>query len=55
MGKTAPYVANSAARGSTPKCDTAAAMLAVCGYALAAVPVSDLPPSAIVIDPPGRV
>lgn len=52
MGKTAPYVANSAARGSTPKCDTAAAMLAVCGYALAAVPVTDLPASALVIDPP---
>lgn len=54
LGKAAPYVANSASRGSTPRCDTEAAMLAVCGYALAAVPLADLPPSALVIDPPAQ-
>lgn len=52
MGRASTYVASAASRGSDPLTGTTAAMLAVCGYALAAVPVSDLPPSALVIDPP---
>jgi hypothetical protein len=51
MGRFDNYVAKIATRGSVPRCDTEAAMLAPCGYALAAVPVDDLPPSALVIDP----
>lgn len=51
MGKRDNYVSATTRRGSSPQCDTAAAMLEACGYALAAVPVDDLPPSALVIDP----
>jgi len=50
MGHARSYVARIATRGSTPRADTLAAMLAPCGYALAAVPVDDLPPSALVVD-----
>ena len=54
MGKATTYVATSSAKGTTPRADTLAAMLDVCGYVLAAVPADDVPPSAIVIDPPAR-
>ena len=54
MGKPGNYVSNGAARGSTPKADTLAAMLAPCGYVLAAMPRDDAPASALVIDPPAR-
>lgn len=54
MGKRDNYVAAVASRGSTPQADTLAAMLDVCGYALAAIPQSDLPDSALVIDPPNE-
>ena len=50
MGKTPGYVANAAARGSAPRVDTVARMADVLGYALALVPVGDVPASAIVID-----
>ena len=52
MGKTPGYVANGAARGSAPRVDTMARMADVLGYALALVPVDDVPPSAIVVDAP---
>lgn len=51
MGKRANYVSSIASRGSSPQCDTAAAMLQACGYALAAVPADELTSSALVIDP----
>lgn len=51
LGKSSTYVNNGDSRGSTPQADTLAAMLAVCGYKLAAVPADDLPASALVIDP----
>lgn len=54
MGKASSYLASAASRGSDPLTGTTAAMLAVCGYALAAVPLADLPPSALVIDPPAQ-
>lgn len=54
MGRGRTYANRIAARGSTPQADTLAAMLDVCGYALAAVPVDDLPASALVIDPRGQ-
>lgn len=50
MGKAATYVATMAGKGSAPRVDTAARMADVLGYALALVPVDDVPPSAIVID-----
>lgn len=52
MGKPASYVSNGRARGSSPQCNTMAAMLGVCGYRLAAIPSEDVPESALVIDPP---
>ena len=52
MGKNDNYFASVVARGSTPKADTLAAMLDVCGYSLAAVPNASLPDDALVIDPP---
>ena len=54
MGKADSYVAVVANKGTDPSTANAAAMLAPCGYALAAVPVDDLPPSALVIDPAER-
>lgn len=54
LGKADSYVASGATRGSTPKADTLAAMLDVCGYSLAAIPHADVPGSALVIDPPGQ-
>lgn len=52
MGKPSTYVNNGITRGSSPQCNTMAAMLDVCGYKLAAVPHADVPDSALVIDPP---
>lgn len=52
MGKNDNYFASVVARGSTPKADTLAAMLGVCGYSLAAIPHADVPGTALVIDPP---
>lgn len=50
MGRPASYVSTGMARGSSPRCDTMAKMAGVCGYALALVPLDDLPDSALVID-----
>ena len=50
LGKAPNYVNNSSSRGSTPRCDTMAAMLSVCGYALCAIPREDIPESAIELD-----
>ena len=52
LGKRPNYVSVYLNKGRDPSTATAAAMLAPCGYALAAVPVADLPASALVIDPP---
>ena len=51
MGKPSNYVSNGASRGSTPKADTLAAMLAACGWSLMAVPPNTEVPGAITIDP----
>lgn len=51
LGKRGNYVSAVASRGSTPQADTLAAMLGVCGYSLAAIPHTDVPNSALVIDP----
>ena len=51
LGKRANYFSSAASRGSIPKADTLADMLAPCGYVLAAVPADEVPASALVIDP----
>ena len=52
IGRASSYVSSAAARGSVPSVDNAAAMLAACGWSLVAVPSGDVPPSALVIEPP---
>ena len=52
MGKRSNYVSAIVSRGSTPQADTLAAMLAPCGYVLAAVPRDQVPAAALVIDAP---
>lgn len=54
LGKADSYISSGITRGSTPKADTLAAMLEVCGYKLAAIPAEDLPDTALVIDPPSK-
>lgn len=54
MDKPSNYVNNNISRGSTPKADTLAAMLDVCGWSLVAMPSDAVPPDALVIDPPPR-
>ena len=50
LGKTSPYVNNGIARGSTPKADTLADMLDVCGWSLVATPKGTEPPESLKID-----
>ena len=51
MGKTAQYVTSITTRNSTPKADTLARMLNVCGYSLYAIPDNEtVPDTAIKID-----
>ena len=52
LGHARSYVSAAISRGSVPSVDNAAAMLAACGWSLAAVPSGDVPPSALVIAPP---
>lgn len=54
LGKSPNYIASSVGRGSNMQADTLAGALAVCGYALAAVPFDSVPPDALVIDAPGE-
>ena len=49
MGVADNYVNKTIARGSTPKADTLARMLDVCGYGLYAMPYEDAPKDAIQI------
>lgn len=50
FGKAPAYVSSICTRGSTPRTDTLAKMLDVCGFALCAIPKSEVPSSAIVIE-----
>lgn len=50
MGKADNYISINISRGSTPKADTLADMLGVCGYVLAAIPSDEVPASALIID-----
>ena len=51
MGKTKNYISQTMSRGSTPKTDTLARMLDVCGYGLYAIPISEAPNGSIRITP----
>lgn len=51
MGLSRQYVSNTIARGSTPKADTLAKMLDVCGYGLYAMPKDKAPKDALQITP----
>jgi len=50
LGMSRQYVHTSLGRNSTPKADTLARMLGVCGYALCAVPLDSVPVDALVIE-----
>jgi hypothetical protein len=52
LGKAPSLVSAAKARGSYPLVTSAAAMLSACGYALVAIPASDVPSSALVIGAP---
>lgn len=52
LGKSKNYVSNRRSRGSVPLVTSAAAMLGACGYALVAMPASDVPRDALIIDAP---
>lgn len=49
MGMSRQYVSNTITRGSTPKADTLARMLNVCGYGLYAMPYDKAPKNALQI------
>ena len=50
MGKSDNYVSATLTNNSTPRADTLAKMLNVCGYRLAAVKDADITPEMLVID-----
>lgn len=49
LGKSAQYVTSTITQGSTPKADTLARMLDVCGYGLYAIPYDNAPSDALQI------
>ena len=51
LGHAKVYVAGAKSRGSVPSVDNAARMLGVCGYALCAIPHSDVTESMLQITP----
>ena len=53
-GRSATWLGASMARGSALTLPVAADLARVCGYTLALVPDREVPPGAIVIDPPAR-
>ena len=52
LGKSPTWLSATLARPGSSEATTVAAIADACGYSLALVPPSDVPPSAIVIDPP---
>lgn len=50
MGKSRQYVNNTITRGSCPKADTLANMLAVCEYNLCALPIEETPSNALLLE-----
>lgn len=54
LGKAPNYIANGVGKGASPRLDSATAMLAACGWSLAAMPSDAVPPDALVIDPPDQ-
>ncbi len=49
-GRSPEWLSATLARGTSPTLPVVASLAEPCGYALALVPVGDVPPSAIVID-----
>lgn len=49
MGNSAQYINATITQGSTPKADTLARMLDVCGYGLYAIPYEQAPKDALQI------
>lgn len=54
LGKSAQYVTAIVTQGSTPKADTLARLLDVCGYGLYAIPYGSEPDNAIQITDMGQ-
>lgn len=52
MGRSAAWLSNTLARPGSSTAETLAELAEVCGYRLCAVPVDDVPPSALIIDAP---
>ena len=50
-GRGAPWLGSMLHRGTVPTLGVAADVAAACGYAVAFVPMADLPPSALAVDP----
>ena len=51
-GRTPGWLTSTLTRGSAPTVTVAADLARACGYALAYVPVGQVPDAALVIDPP---
>ena len=54
MGRTRQYVNAVITQGSTPRADTLARMLDVCGYGLYAIPYADAPAGALQVTYEGQ-
>lgn len=52
MGKSVNYICATLARPGSVEAASLASLAAVCGHAVCLVPLEDVPPSALVIDPP---
>ena len=50
MGKSKNYMSQTISRGSTPKADTLAKMLGVCGHSLVAIPSDKVTGDMLVIE-----
>ena len=51
LGKNKTYINTAFAKGRTPRCDTLAKILGVCGYALYAVPKdAEMPDLALLVE-----
>lgn len=52
MGRSPNWLGATLARSGSSEAGTLAELAAACGYALALVPLGELPEGAIVVDPP---
>ena len=54
FGKTANYIYSQRSRGSSPKVDTAAKLVSICGYKLCAIPNDKVPKDTYVVSVPSE-